>query len=91
MFNELGKCWGIIIGAHNDIPGKIGVHTLPDPKKLPGSEKHEEIPLSEKELKKKKRKDKKKADKRRKKEKKKKTKQKLLDSEKNEVPESPPS
>ena len=48
--------------------------------------------MSEKEIKKKRRKDRKKKEKQRKKEKKRKTKVKpLLDSEKNEVPESPPS
>lgn len=23
VFNELGKCWGLLIGSYNDIPAKI--------------------------------------------------------------------
>ena len=35
VFNELGRCWGILIGSHNDIPQKVNTEPLiPDAKAL---------------------------------------------------------
>lgn len=72
VFNELGKCWGLVIGSYNDIPAKMAeeVH-VPDPLKMPGGGKLAEVPLTTKEMKRKRRKDKKREKKRREKERKK--------------------
>ena len=72
VFNELGKCWGLVIGSYNDIPAKMveEVH-VPDPLKMPGGGKLADVPLTTKEMKRKRRKDKKREKKRREKERKK--------------------
>ena len=71
VFNELGKCWGLLINCYNDIPAKMGedVH-VPDPLKMPGGGKLESVPLTSREMKRKRRKDKKREKKRREKERK---------------------
>ena len=78
VFNELGKCWGLLIGSYNDIPAKMAddVH-VPDPMKMPGGGRLAEVPLTSREMKRKRRKDKKREKKRREKERKKREKERV--------------
>jgi len=83
VFNELGKCWGLLIGSYNDVPAKMAddVH-VPDPLKMPGGGKLAEVPLTTRELKRKRRKEKKREKKRREKERKKREKERLRQRQK---------
>ena len=85
MFNELGRCWGILVGSHPDVPQKCSTEPLiPDAKVL------KQAHLEAKENKKRNKKDKKKSSKKRKKDKKKKESQRPS-AQSLEVPDSPPS
>ena len=76
VFNELGKCWGLILKSYNDVPLKVNEEiSIPNPLNMPGGGRASDIPLTAKEMKKKKRKDKKREKKRKDKEKKKKDKE----------------
>lgn len=76
VFNELGKCWGLLVGSYNDVPSQMssGVE-VPDPLKMPGGGKLAEVPMTSREMKRKRRKDKKREKKRRDKERKKREKE----------------
>lgn len=84
MFNELGRCWGFLVGAHNDIPNKI----ISD---LTLSSSIVSIAPTKDLRKKRTKKEKKKESKKRKKDRKSKKSESRPSAESLEIPDSPPS